>query len=104
MSEDTAVKANFYGLLVRINGAWLKRLVIGVHVAEPDGLRRILAVLKRLHQEFPNCPWQEFRVVRINLETEQRLQDWRDTVRGQYMIVNLDTFEKFVYALFGTFA
>lgn len=105
MSEDTAVKTIFYGLLVQINGQWVKRLVIGVRPTEAaDGLRRILSTIQRLQRVLPTCPWQEFRVIRINLKTEERLQDWRDTVRGRLMVVDLDSFEKVVFVLFGIFA
>ena len=43
-------------------------------------------------------------MIRINLKTEERLQDWRDTVRGRLMVVDLDSFEKVVFVLFGIFA
>lgn len=91
----------FFGVQVRLNDAWVKRLVVGVPIRElSDGLERILQVLRRL-QEFPNCPWQESRIVRINLETEQNLQEWRETVRGRFMVIQLDCLEKAVRVLYG---
>ena len=102
--EEIVSNTDFYGLLVKVNGTWLKRLVVGVNKQEQDGFRRLLTVIERLRSEFPNCPWQEFRVVRIDLDTKRRLQDWWSTIRKEYMIVQLDGLEKATHALVGIFA
>jgi hypothetical protein len=91
----------FYGILVQLNDVWVKKLVVGVPANEiHDGLTRILKVLHRFH-EFASCPWTESRAVRINLETEPNLQEWREMVRGRFMVIQLDCLEKAVHVLFG---
>lgn len=101
MAKEVMDTTAFFGIQVLLNGAWVKRLVVGVPIRElSDGLERILKVLHRF-QEFANCPWQESRVVRINLDTEQNLHEWRETVRGRFMVIQLDCLEKAVHVLYG---
>jgi hypothetical protein len=91
----------FYGILVQINGTWVKRLVVGVPVEEQhDGLKRLLKALHRL-QEYANCPWKEARIVRIEPKNESNLQEWRETVRGRFMVIDLTSFEAAIHVLFG---
>ncbi|MEN6367608.1 MAG: hypothetical protein ABFC88_12395 [Thermoguttaceae bacterium] len=91
----------FYGVSVLINEEWVKRLVVGVPVAdEPEGYNRIVTVLKRF-REFANCSWQSSRVVRLDMEAEIPAQEWREVVRGHMMALDIHSLESAVHVLFG---
>jgi hypothetical protein len=95
-------KTTFYGVHIQLNGEWVKKMIVGVPTvdAQHEGLDRILKVLKRF-QEFNRCPWKEFRVTRIDLDKEVNLQEWRETVRGRYMFIDLNSLESAVHVLLG---
>lgn len=68
-----------------------------------DGLQRILTTINKLRKELSNCPWDDIKLVRINVETEERLQEWYDIVRKEFMLIDLGSFERVVSAIFGVF-
>jgi len=95
------MKTAFYGVSVLLNGAWVKKVVIGVPIDDlHDAMERILKALRRL-REFVACPWEESKVHRLNPKDTMELLEWRETVRGRFMAVQLESLEDAVHVLFG---